>query len=144
MNTQESAPPATFSPFLPMALVTVSVLIFLGWQTAQSVRQHATLIRLSDRQELLASQAAQTENQLQALMMDLLQLAKTDEDARAIAAKYNIKFNPPQTAPGDTSPPGQSDAAPRDSRPATVESAAPAPVGSGGTEPVAKPTPAAD
>ena len=103
MNPQETNNAPVFSPFWPVFLLALSLVIFLGWQTTQSVRQYIASIRLADQQALLAGQATQTEANLQAMMMDLLKLSQTDADAKAIVAKYGIKFNPPaqpQEQPG--------------------------------------------
>ena len=43
---------------------------------------------------LLETEAAQAETRLQALMMEVLDLAKTDADAKEIVLKYNVKFTP--------------------------------------------------
>ena len=83
-----------FTPFWPLCLLALSLGCFLGWQVTTTVQQYIGLVRLADQQSLLAGQAAQAESKLQAMMMDLLELAKTDADALAIVNKYNIKFNP--------------------------------------------------
>jgi hypothetical protein len=88
---------ALFTPFWPLCLMAVSLAAFLGWQVMTAARQYIAALRLADQQTLLAGQAAQAESKLQAMMMDLLELAKTDADAQAIVGKYGIKFNPAPT-----------------------------------------------
>ena len=83
-----------FTPFWPLCLMAVSLAAFLGWQVTAAARQYVGLVRLADQQAVLAGQATQAEAKLQAMMMDLLELSKTDADARAIVSKYGIKFNP--------------------------------------------------
>ena len=83
-----------FTPFWPLCLMAVSLAVFLGWQVTMAARQYVALLRLADQQTVLAGQAAQAEGKLKAMMMDLLELSKTDADARAIVSKYGIKFNP--------------------------------------------------
>lgn len=98
MNQQETTCNSSvpvFTPFWPVFLLAVSLAIFLCWQTVQAVRQHMASLRLADQQVVLAGRAAQTEASLQAMMMDLLKLSQTDADAKAIVARYGIKFNPP-------------------------------------------------
>jgi hypothetical protein len=87
-----------FSPFWPLCLMALSLAIFLGWQVSNAVRQYLSLMRLGDQQTLLTGQAQQTETKLQAMMMDLLELSKTDAEARTIVNKYKIKFNPYQSS----------------------------------------------
>ena len=93
MNTREENS-ALFTPFWPLCLMALSLAAFLGWQVMAAARQYIALVRLADQQTSMASQAVQAESKLQAMMMDLLEIAKTDADARAIVGKYGIKFNP--------------------------------------------------
>jgi len=86
-------PTATFSPFWPLCLMALSLVIILGWQLNVGVQQYIASLRLVEQQVLIAQQAAQTESKLQSMMSDLLLLAKTDTEAQAIVAKYRIKLN---------------------------------------------------
>lgn len=92
-SPQHSQP--TFSAFWPVFLLALSMAGFLGWQVSVAVRQYMGSLRLADQQAVVASQAANAEAKLQAVVLDLLKLAETDSDAREIADKYNIKFTPP-------------------------------------------------
>ena len=90
---------ARFTPFWPMCLLALSLAVFLGWQGTVAAQQYVAALRLADQQTLLAGQAAQAEGRLQAMMMDLLELSKTDPDARGIVNKYGITFNPAPSMP---------------------------------------------
>jgi hypothetical protein len=92
MNKTESSTP-TFSPFWPLCLMAFSLVIILGWQLTIGVQQYIDALRMADQQAVVAKQAAQTESKLQAMMTDLLLLAKTDTEAQTIVAKYNVKMN---------------------------------------------------
>lgn len=96
MNPEENT--TLFTPFWPLCMMAASLAIFLGWQVTVAARQYIASLRLADQQTLLMGQAAQAESKLQAMMMDLLELSKRDPDARAIVAKYDIKFNPAQSS----------------------------------------------
>lgn len=102
MNMPES-PSNTFSPFWPLCLMASSLVILLGWQLNVGVQQYIASQRMADQQATLAAQAAQTESKLQAMMSDLLLLAKTDAEAQSIITKYNIKLNADK--PGTGAPP---------------------------------------
>lgn len=93
MNTREENTPLS-TPFWPLCIMALSLAVFMGWQVTTAAQQYFALLRLADQQTVMTGQAAQAESQLKALMMDLLQLSKTDADARAIVSKYGIKFNP--------------------------------------------------
>jgi len=99
MNTREENA-VVFTPFWPLCLLALSLAVFLGWQVMTAARQYIGLVRLSEQQIILAGQAVQAESKLQAVMIDLLDLAKDDADAREIVGKYGIKFNPAPTPPG--------------------------------------------
>jgi len=104
----------TASPFWPVFLTALSLAGLLGWQTVEACRQRAALNRLAIEQQVLVGQAAQTEAKLQALMLELMNLARTDADARAIVTKYRITFNPPvSTLPSAGVPPAAAAPAPR-------------------------------
>jgi hypothetical protein len=92
MNMSESSN-TPFSPFWPLCLMALSLVIILGWQLIAGIQQYRTSLQIVDRQALLANQAAQTESKLQAMMADLLLLAKTDTEAQMIVSKYRIKLN---------------------------------------------------
>ena len=81
-----------YTPFWPLFLLALSLVLFLGWQVMGAMRQRSTLLRMQGQQEILAAQAAEAENRLQPLLMDLVNLARTDADAKAIVAKYRINI----------------------------------------------------
>lgn len=87
------------SAFLPTLMIGLSLLAMLSWQVFLGVRQYRSGLEVVDRQVVLTAQAAQAEEFLQTLMMDLIELAKTDVAARDIVQRYNISFTPPAAAP---------------------------------------------
>ena len=97
-NKSENVAPC-FSSFLPLCLLALSLIIILGWQMSMGIQQYMATIRLADQQAVMANQASQTESKLQAMMTDLLQLSKTDPEAKAIVTKYRIKLNSDKPAP---------------------------------------------
>jgi len=96
MNLQEESRETVFTPFWPICMIAVSMAVFLSWQVISGARQYINLLRLADQQNALSGQAVQAESKLQAMMMDLLNLSKTDTDARTVVTKYGIKYNPAQ------------------------------------------------
>jgi hypothetical protein len=98
MNEETVGPPAA-SFFWPVFLPSLAFAVFMAWQVTIGVRQYLNLIRLEEQQTLLAGQAAQSENQLRALMMDVLALSETNKAAAEIMRKYNVKFTPSPDQP---------------------------------------------
>lgn len=92
MNMSESIR-SNYSPFWPLCLMALSLIIILGWQLTAGIQQYLGSLQMVDQQAVLANQAAQTESKLQSMMSDLLLLAKTDAEAQAIITKYRIKLN---------------------------------------------------
>ena len=100
----------------PFALLTCAVAMIMIMQTQTVFRQKSALqegkvqmIEALAKREPLVKQSADLRSKLNAMVIDLLILGKTDEDAKAIIAKYNIQQNQPTSAPeaaaGDATPP---------------------------------------
>lgn len=86
------------NPFLPIVLIAVSLIVVLG-QNLLSVReQKSTLNQVVEQQKPAIEQSRQVQVHFKKMMMDLLQLAQTDAEAKAIATKYGITFTPANTA----------------------------------------------
>ena len=103
---------------LPFAILCCAVAMIMIMQTQGSFRQKDTLreqklqmTELYGKREPLVKKASELKAQLNAIVIDLLILGKTDEDAKAIIAKYNIQQNQPSSAPGGEAPAG--DATPK-------------------------------
>lgn len=94
MNDQtQNVKPA--NPFLPIALVAVSIICFLGptaWD-AKDIKSGLTSMR--DQQAVTLQKSQPVLAGFQKMMMELLQLAQTDADAKAITAKYGIAVQQP-------------------------------------------------
>jgi len=84
-----------YTAFLPVLLLSLSLVAFFVWNMVLTVRLRAGAARVRDQQEMMVLQAMQAEERMKRMMVDLLELAKTDEDAEAIVTKYNIVFNEP-------------------------------------------------
>ena len=67
-------------------------------QLTESVAKHTDAVA---KREPLVKQTTELKKKLNDMIMDILLLAKTDEDAKAIVAKYNIQQNLP---PGSDAP----------------------------------------
>jgi hypothetical protein len=108
-NETASPEPAGPSLHLPFALLASALAVVLFAQTVstfntrsnlregrvQLVQGQAQLAEAVRNREPVVKQSAELQKKLQDLVLDLLLLAKTDEDAKAIVAKYNIQQNTP-------------------------------------------------
>jgi septal ring factor EnvC (AmiA/AmiB activator) len=112
------AEPAPSGPslHLPFALLSSALALVMISQTIGTMNQKSDLREgrtqlgensqklaeaITKRQPLVA-QSQQLKQKLNEMIMDILTLAKTDEDAKAIVTKYNIQQNLP--ASGDAAP----------------------------------------
>jgi len=105
MNNAQPTP-RSYGPFWPLLLVAASLIALLALQLVIAVQiaaqQSAGVVRLREQQAALvpqAAQAAQVEEKLKSMMIDLLHLAQTDDDAQRIVKTHGITYTPPQTPP---------------------------------------------
>ena len=84
--------------FIPFTILAASVLLLLVWQLYITKLQYSglkgTKVQLAEtlkKREPQAAQGVEIQNRLKALAMDILQLAKTDKAAEAIARKYSFE-----------------------------------------------------
>src|SRR5581483_1529197 len=95
--------------FWPFTLLALSLCAILVWQliVANQVKDHAE--QLLKQQERVVSQAHQVQMGLQKFARDLIEVAKTDADAKAIVDKYGISVtntgNAVPTAPAPQATP---------------------------------------
>ena len=83
------------NPFLPIALVAVSIVCFLGptaWDASQ-IKTNLTAAR--DQQATGLAQSQPIMARFQKMMMELLALSQTDADAKQIVTKYGIAVQAP-------------------------------------------------
>ena len=107
--------PSSPSIMWPFALLSCAVAIIMIMQTQAAFRQKSALqdgkVQITDaiaKREPLVKQSAELKTKLNAMVIDLLILGKTDEDAKAIIGKYNIQQG--QGASGAEAPAGDATA----------------------------------
>ena len=96
----ETTPSAGPTAFWPLALVALSLATILFWQLriAYQVRDRETLLR--DQQVKVVDQSRRVQGQLQKFAKDLIDVSKTDAEAKAIVDKYGISVNSTAAAAG--------------------------------------------
>ncbi|MCX6997800.1 MAG: hypothetical protein NTV49_12110 [Kiritimatiellaeota bacterium] len=85
--------------FWPIALVALSLILVLGRDLYVSSKQKVMLKQIGIQQDQGVLQSRQVAANFEKMMRDLLQLAQTDTDAKAIVTKYGIKITEPPAAP---------------------------------------------
>jgi hypothetical protein len=101
--------------FIPVTLVTLSVIIFFVWQLKNISKQREDLQSAKGKLEELyqtnipklddqVQKSKQIQAGLEKLVLDLLDLAKTDTDARTIVDKYKIEQHNPTAPAGSATP----------------------------------------
>ncbi|MGA3170521.1 MAG: hypothetical protein ABSE62_05860 [Chthoniobacteraceae bacterium] len=85
--------------FIPLALLSITLIVLLGWQVIKASSDRNSLEGTISRQEPTVTQAQQLESSLKALAQELLTTAQTDDTAKAIAAKYIHPNSAPAPSP---------------------------------------------
>ena len=81
--------------FLPVLLLALSLLLFFIFQINNVTEQRTALKTAIDRQDQVVKQSRQIQDLLKNVALDLLNAAKTDDNAKQIVTKYNIQQQPP-------------------------------------------------
>lgn len=98
MNYDDTTSRPAPSYLIPFALLAISFAVLQIYQIVNSSKQHSAmedtkkqLTEIIGQREALVKQSGELQAKLQAMAVDLLDLAKTDERAKAIVQKYNIQ-----------------------------------------------------
>ena len=101
---------AAYSTFWPLTLVAISIALILLWGLRDARQLRRSNEQLRQQQAELVERSQQLQVGLEKLARELLDLAQTDEDAKALVAKYNISVSnttpavaPPAAALSDSS-----------------------------------------
>jgi len=92
---QSSPSSSASSPFIPILLVSVAMVLLLLWQCFVAWNTRGNLRTQFEQRKQLVTQAELVQGNVQKLVNDLLLLSETDADAKKVVDKYNIRRNPP-------------------------------------------------
>ncbi len=98
MNEYQENPEASSNSnpnFWPYTLLAVSFIIIMIWQIVLAANAHSMIQAQASNLNRVSTVAQQTKDSLEKIVVDLLELSKSDNDAKAIVDKYQIR----QTAP---------------------------------------------
>lgn len=85
----------TSSPFIPVLLLSVAMVLLLVWQCFLAWNTRSNLRTQFEQRKQLVSQSQLVQGNVQKLINDLLNLSETDADAKKVVDKYNIRRNAP-------------------------------------------------
>src|SRR5436309_2557282 len=88
--------------FTPLVLIALSFIIILAWELYVGTQARTNGLQLRDQQSKLVDQSKQIQTGLEKIARDLVNVAATDPDAKALVTKYNINISNP--APAAASP----------------------------------------
>ena len=95
MEPETSAAPAPASPFIPILLLSVALLLLLVWQCIAAWQTRGNLRTQFEQRKPLVAQSELVQGNVQKLVNDLLILSETDADAKKVVDKYKIRRNQP-------------------------------------------------
>jgi type II secretory pathway component PulJ len=90
-----------FHGFWPLLVMGTSLLLVLSWEILVGVQTRQNVQQTQEQQLRLVDQAKQVEVGLEKLVRGLVDLSKTDDDAKRLVTKFGIKINEP-AAPSAT------------------------------------------
>jgi hypothetical protein len=90
-----NSPDSRFNGFIPLVLVCASILVVLGWELVVAGQMRSNARSLRDQQTQMVEQSRKVQGSVEKLARDLIELAKTDDDAKALVTKYAISVAAP-------------------------------------------------
>ena len=81
--------------FWPVLLMGLSLVLVLSWEIWIGAETRRSAQQLQEQQVKVVDQAKQVQLSLEKLVRGLVDLAKTDENAKKLVTKFGIKLNNP-------------------------------------------------
>jgi hypothetical protein len=82
-----------YNGFWPLLLIGASLMMVLGWELWVAVATQQNANQVLNQQTKVAAEAKQVQGNVEKLVRGLVDLAKTDDHAKAIVDKFSIKIN---------------------------------------------------
>jgi hypothetical protein len=86
--------------FIPLVLLSISLIVLLGWQIYNTNSERGQLESVITRQVPAITQSQKVQDSVTKLVNDLLTASQTDATAKAIVDKYQIKPAGAAPSPG--------------------------------------------
>lgn len=85
--------PCHFNGFWPVLLIGISVIVILSWEIWVGIDTRQTQQQMQQQQGKVVEQSKQAQANLEKLVRGLVELAKTDDEARRLVTKFAIKIS---------------------------------------------------
>ncbi|MDQ3199276.1 MAG: hypothetical protein M3Q46_08855 [Verrucomicrobiota bacterium] len=95
---------STYHGFWPVVLIGLSLLLIFAWEIRVNISTRQSARQMQEKQVRVVDQAQQVQSGLEKLVRGLVDLAKTDDEAKKLVTKFGIKVNDP-TVPTSTPAP---------------------------------------
>lgn len=107
METEtEYSSPATpsYHGFWPVLLIGLSVLLIFAWEVRINMLTRESGQQLQQQQVTLVDQSTKVQAGLEKLVRGLVELSKTDAEAKNLVTKFGIKLNNPSVPTSTPAP----------------------------------------
>ena len=88
-----------YNGFVPACLVSLSLIMILSYELVGAGQVRANARQQREQQTKLVEQSHQIQLGLEKLARDLIETARTDDDAKALVTKYDISISNPVSNP---------------------------------------------
>ena len=92
-------PARRYNGFVPACLIAASLIIILVYELTVASQARSNAKQLRDQQTKVVEQSRQIQTGLEKIARDLIEVAKTDDDAKALVSKYAISVASPAPSP---------------------------------------------
>ncbi len=107
METETHISPSVHSSyhgFWPVLLIGLSILFIFAWEVRINMLTRESAQKLQQQQVTLVDQSTKVQAGLEKLVRGLVDLAKTDEEAKNLVTKFGIKLNNPSVPTSTPAP----------------------------------------
>ncbi len=95
---------SSYHGFWPVLLIGLSILFIFAWEVRINMLTRESAQQLQQQQVTLVEQSTKVQAGLEKLVRGLVDLAKTDEEAKKLVTKFGIKLNNPSVPTSTPAP----------------------------------------
>ena len=98
MDEATRPPQSRHHGFIPLVLIAISLIIIFSWELIIANQARNNGERLREQQAKIVDQSKQIQTGLEKIARDLIEVSRTDDDAKALVTKYGINISNPALA----------------------------------------------